>query len=114
MIHQAKSNPQLLDEQIFSERLASAISVIGRFSDAGIPRPSSRSESRRPKSAKAGKSRDVWAPTCSGRYGDLTHGVSVGEVEPNAGDRIALAGILGGRAGANKRIARCSTGFSVR
>jgi hypothetical protein len=29
MIHQAKSNPQLLDEQIFSERLASAISAIG-------------------------------------------------------------------------------------
>ena len=28
MIHQAKSNPQLLDEQIFSERLASAISAI--------------------------------------------------------------------------------------
>ena len=27
MIHQAKSNPQLLDEQIFSERLASAISA---------------------------------------------------------------------------------------
>ena len=31
MIHQAKSNPQLLDEQIFSERLASAISAIGTF-----------------------------------------------------------------------------------
>ena len=31
MIHQAKSDPQLLDEQIFSERLASAISAIGRF-----------------------------------------------------------------------------------
>ena len=29
MIHQAKSNPQLLDEQIFSERLASAISAVG-------------------------------------------------------------------------------------
>jgi hypothetical protein len=29
MIHQAKSNPQLLDEQIFSERLAFAISAIG-------------------------------------------------------------------------------------
>jgi hypothetical protein len=29
MIHQAKSNPQLLDEQIFSERLASVISAIG-------------------------------------------------------------------------------------
>jgi hypothetical protein len=29
MIHQAKSNPQLLGEQIFSERLASAISAIG-------------------------------------------------------------------------------------
>jgi hypothetical protein len=29
MIHQAKSNAQLLDEQIFSERLASAISAIG-------------------------------------------------------------------------------------
>ena len=29
MIHQARSNPQLLDEQIFSERLASAISPIG-------------------------------------------------------------------------------------
>ena len=28
MIHQAKSNPQLLDEQIFSERIASAISAI--------------------------------------------------------------------------------------
>jgi hypothetical protein len=28
MIHQAKSNPQLLDEQIFSERLSSAISAI--------------------------------------------------------------------------------------
>jgi hypothetical protein len=33
MIHQAKSNPQLLDEQIFSERLASAISAIGHFPD---------------------------------------------------------------------------------
>ena len=31
MIHQAKSNPQLLDEQIFSERIASAISAIGRL-----------------------------------------------------------------------------------
>jgi uncharacterized membrane protein YccC len=31
MIHQAKSNPQLLDEQIFSERLASALSAIGTF-----------------------------------------------------------------------------------
>jgi len=31
MIHQAKSDPQLLDEQIFSERLASAISAIGTF-----------------------------------------------------------------------------------
>jgi hypothetical protein len=31
MIHQAKSNPQLLDEQIFSERLASANSAIGTF-----------------------------------------------------------------------------------
>jgi hypothetical protein len=31
MIHQAKPNPQLLDEQIFSEQLASAISVIGPF-----------------------------------------------------------------------------------
>jgi hypothetical protein len=31
MIHQAKSNPQLLDVQIFSERLASAISPIGTF-----------------------------------------------------------------------------------
>ena len=31
MIHQAKSNPQLLDEQIFSERIASAISAIGTF-----------------------------------------------------------------------------------
>jgi hypothetical protein len=29
MIHQAKSNPQLLDDQIFSERIASAISAIG-------------------------------------------------------------------------------------
>ena len=29
MIHQAKSNPELLGEQIFSERLASAISAIG-------------------------------------------------------------------------------------
>ena len=28
MIHQAKSNPQLLDEQIFSERIASAISAM--------------------------------------------------------------------------------------
>ena len=33
MIHQAKSNPQLLDEQIFSERLASAISAIGTKTD---------------------------------------------------------------------------------
>jgi hypothetical protein len=31
MIHQAKSNPELLDEQIFSERLASAISAIGPY-----------------------------------------------------------------------------------
>jgi hypothetical protein len=31
MIHQAKSNPQLLDEQIFSERLASAISAIAHL-----------------------------------------------------------------------------------
>jgi hypothetical protein len=29
MIHQAKSNPQLLDEQIFSERPASTISAVG-------------------------------------------------------------------------------------
>jgi hypothetical protein len=29
MIQQPKSNPQLLDEQIFSERIASAISAIG-------------------------------------------------------------------------------------
>ena len=33
MIHQAKSNPQLLDEQIFSERIASAISAIATIRD---------------------------------------------------------------------------------
>ena len=32
----------------------------------------------------------------------------------DAGDRIALARILGVRAGANERSARCSTGFAVR
>ena len=31
MIHQVKTNPQLLDEQIFSERLASAISASGTW-----------------------------------------------------------------------------------
>ena len=33
--------------------------LVCRFSDAGMPRPSSRSESRRPKSAKAGN-RGMW------------------------------------------------------
>jgi hypothetical protein len=33
--------------------------LLCRFSDAGMPRPSSRSESRRPKSAKAGN-RGMW------------------------------------------------------
>jgi hypothetical protein len=46
MIHQAKSNPQLLDEQIFSERLASAISAIG---------PQRRSGARPVMSAVGGK-----------------------------------------------------------
>jgi hypothetical protein len=40
MIHQAKSNSQLLDQQIFSERLASAISAIvqvfGRRNDDAL------------------------------------------------------------------------------
>jgi hypothetical protein len=37
MIHQAKSNRQLLDEQIFSERLASAILLLAhlRHADRG-------------------------------------------------------------------------------
>ena len=41
-------------------------------------------------------------------------GVSVGEVEPTLAIGSLLAEILGGRAGANKRIARCSTGFTDR
>jgi hypothetical protein len=36
MIHQAKSNPKLLDAQIFSERLASAISAIGPLADVVV------------------------------------------------------------------------------
>jgi hypothetical protein len=36
MIHQAKSNPQLLDEQIFSGRLESAISALGTFATRPI------------------------------------------------------------------------------
>jgi len=38
MIHQAKSNPQSLDERIFSERLASAISAIGTSRHFGAMR----------------------------------------------------------------------------
>jgi hypothetical protein len=38
MIHQAKSNRPLLDEQTFSERLASAISVFGTSRHFAAPR----------------------------------------------------------------------------
>jgi hypothetical protein len=38
MIQQPKSNPQLLDEQIFSERIASAISAIGTSRHFAAPR----------------------------------------------------------------------------
>jgi hypothetical protein len=47
MIHQAKPNPQLLDQQIFSERLASAISAIGISRNLAAPQSRSLSgESR--------------------------------------------------------------------
>jgi hypothetical protein len=38
MIQQAKSNPRLVDEQIFSERIASAISAIWHKAD--VPKAS--------------------------------------------------------------------------
>jgi hypothetical protein len=37
MIHQAKSNPQLLDEQIFSKRLAFATSAVVQVFGSGGP-----------------------------------------------------------------------------
>jgi hypothetical protein len=47
MIHQAKPNPQLLDQQIFSERLAAAISAIGTSRNLAAPQSRSLSgESR--------------------------------------------------------------------
>ena len=49
MIHRAKSNPLLLDEQIFSERLESAISALGTFATCPIsPRMSAVGADRTP------------------------------------------------------------------
>jgi hypothetical protein len=87
--------------------------LLCRFSDAGMPRPSRRGDSRRPKSAKAGN-RGVWGTDgAAGAMGIWGRRECWGSWA-DAGDRIALARILGVRAGANERIARCSTGFAER
>ena len=68
---------------------------------------------RRPKSAKAGN-RGVWGTNgAAGAMGIWRRRECWGSCV-DAVDRIALARILGVRAGANERIARCSTGFAVR
>ena len=87
--------------------------LLCRFSDAGMRGPSPRSANRRPKSAKAGN-RGVWGTNgAAGAMGIWRRRECLGSwVE--ADDRIALARILGVRAGANERIARCSTGIAVR
>jgi len=55
--------------------------MLCRFSDAGMPRPSPRSDSRRPKSAKA-RNRGVWGTDSAAVLWGFGVGVSVGEVEP--------------------------------
>jgi hypothetical protein len=55
--------------------------LLCRFSDAGMPRPSPRSDSRRPKSAKA-RNRGVWGTDSAAVLWGFGVGVSVGEVEP--------------------------------
>jgi len=59
------------------------------------------------------KSRGVGHQRCSGAMGIWRRRECWGSCV-DAVDRIALARILGVRAGANERIARCSTGFAVR
>ena len=82
MIHQAKSNPQLLDEQIFSERLASAISAIVqvfgcRHTETILTLGEPASEKRQGR-----KIAGCGAPTVQRALWGFDAGVSVGEVEP--------------------------------
>ena len=63
------------------DRISLSTSGNVQVSDAGMPRPFPRSDSRRPKSAKAGN-RGMWAPTVQRALWGFDAGVSVGEVEP--------------------------------
>ena len=78
-----------------------------------MARLSTRLTGRRLKSAKAGN-RGVWGTEgATGAMGIWRRGECWGSCV-DAGDRIALARILGVGAGANERVARCSRGFAVR
>jgi hypothetical protein len=90
-----------------------ALPLMCRFSDAGMTKLSTRSDGRRPKSAKARNRGGVEADGAAGAMGIWRRRECWGRSAGN-GDWTVVARTLGVRAGANERIAGCSTGFAVR